>query len=51
MNIVEVEREIAAVYRWFAERAPGVRVQEAGRLADLWALFDRLVAEEGDGES
>lgn len=48
MRLEEVEKEIQAVYRWFAEQAPGVRVQEHGRLAQLWAEFDSQVGEDED---
>lgn len=48
MSIEEVENDIYAHYRWFAEKAPGVVVREEGRLAQLWAAFDRLVKFEED---
>ncbi len=47
MRLEEVEKEIKAVYEWFAREAPGVQVQEHGRLADLWREFDSQVYEEG----
>lgn len=40
MNLEEVEREIAGIYVWFSENAPGVQVQEIGHLSDLWAVAD-----------
>lgn len=43
MSLEEVERDIYDTYRWFSEVAPGVVVREEGRLAQLWAAFDRLV--------
>lgn len=43
MAIEDVEAEIYNHYQWFAKEAPGVVVQEEGRLAQLWAAFDRLV--------
>lgn len=46
MRLEEVEKEIKAVYEWFAREAPGVTVQEHGRLADLWREFDSQVYEE-----
>lgn len=39
-NITEIENEISAIYKWYAKEAPGVTVQEVGRLANLWALAD-----------
>lgn len=49
MKLQEIEDEIAHVYRWFAAEAPGVRVQEHGRLAQLWREFEfRIDAEEGN---
>ena len=47
-TLADIENEIAAIYRWFAKQAPGVVVQEAGTLADLWAIFDAEV-EQSDG--
>ena len=46
MDIESVEREIAATYVFFAENAPGIRVQETGHLADLWAVADAYYALE-----
>lgn len=37
----QLDFEIAETYRWFAKKAPGVKVKEHGRLAKLWAEFDR----------
>lgn len=47
MDLVEVEREIEGFYRWFSANAPGVRVREVGRLAQLWREFDSRVDSEG----
>lgn len=43
MMLEEAENEIASIYRWFAEEAPGVVVQEEGHLAQLWAFVDARV--------
>jgi len=43
LTLEEIEKEINGYYKWFAENAGSVVVQEAGDLADLWALFDRGV--------
>lgn len=40
MTLEEAENEIHGIYRWFAEEAPGVVVQEEGHLAQLWAVVD-----------
>lgn len=49
MTIEEVENDIYTHYQWFAKNAPGVVVREEGRLAQLWAAFDRLVRYEEEG--
>lgn len=46
MDLDAVEREIYDQYQWFAREAPGVRVQESGHLADLWAVADAYYALE-----
>ena len=46
MNENELHEEVAAIYRWFAKEAPGVKVREEGRLASLWALIDQLEAQD-----
>lgn len=43
MGLAEVEEEIYHTYQWFAKEAPGVVVQEEGRLAQLWSAFDHLI--------
>lgn len=45
-SLEETENEIAGVYRWFAREAPGVRVQEEGHLAQLWAVADAYYDKE-----
>jgi hypothetical protein len=40
MTLEQAENEIAAIYRWFAQEAPGVTVREEGHLANLWAVAD-----------
>lgn len=42
-SLNEVENEIAGIYRWFSQEAPGVSVREEGHLAQLWAVADRLI--------
>lgn len=46
MSLTQVENEIHSIYRWFAQEAPGVTVQEEGHLAQLWALADDYYAKE-----
>lgn len=40
MTLAEIEDEIEATYKWWAEMKPGVKPQEVGRLADLWRAFE-----------
>lgn len=43
MKLEEVEQAIYNHYQHFHREAPGVQVQEDGRLAQLWRAFDMLV--------
>lgn len=45
MTLDEVELRIFEHYQFFAKEAPGVKVQEVGDLAALWALADSMYAE------
>lgn len=42
MKLEEVEQAIYEHYQFFHITAPGVQVQEEGRLAQLWRAFDML---------
>lgn len=44
--IEKTENEINAIYKWWANQAPGVTPREEGHLARLWAEFDRLAGED-----
>ena len=46
LTLAEVEQAIYEHYQFFAREAPGVVVQEVGHLANLWAMFDEMIAEE-----
>lgn len=43
----EAHEQISAIYKWFAQQAPGVTPQETGELRSLWAIADQLHEEEG----
>jgi hypothetical protein len=42
----EVHADIHTIYRWWAEKAPGVTPVEENELGALWALADRLVEDQ-----
>lgn len=42
VKLVLLHEQIAQIYRWWADEAPGVTPQETGHLADLWAHVDQL---------
>jgi hypothetical protein len=42
--------QVAAMYRWWSEVAPGVTPAESGVLGELWVLIDRW-EEVGDDAS
>lgn len=44
MNLEEAEQEINSLYKFWAITAPGVTPQEHGRLGQLWAHVDTLLA-------
>lgn len=46
MNIDNIESEIQSHYRFFADQAPGVPVQEVGTLSQLWSLADYMYREQ-----
>jgi hypothetical protein len=48
VTIEDIEQSIKRTYEFFAEAAPGVVVQEQGRLAQLWALADRAYAKDAE---
>ena len=48
MSIEQIENDIAGIYRWWAQSAPGVTPLEAGHLADLWALADYEYEKEAE---
>lgn len=48
LTLDEAHNEINAIYRFYAEHAPGVTPLEVGVLGDLWAVADALHAEEND---
>ena len=48
LTLDEVHNDIAAIYRWWAVKAPGVTPVEAGELGALWALADILHEEEAE---
>lgn len=41
MTLESAEGEIYDIYQWMAREAPGIVVQEQGRLRELWAFVDR----------
>lgn len=45
MSLEQVEQAIFDHYQFFHITAPGVVVQEEGRLAQLWRAFDMLVGD------
>jgi hypothetical protein len=45
MNEEQAHAELAATYKWYSQEAPGVKVQEVGVVAALWAIIDRAVLE------
>ena len=48
MTLEEVEQEIANHYRFFHITAPGVRLREEGRLAQLWRYVDFYASDDVD---
>lgn len=46
MTVEEAEQEVYGIYQWFHREAPGTRVVEQGRLAQLWAYLDLCYEEE-----
>ena len=48
MTLDEVHEDIAAIYKWWAVKAPGVTPRESNELGALWALADILHEEEAE---
>lgn len=46
LSLAETEQKIYDHYQWFAKEAPGIEVQEAGVLAQWWAIADRYYEQE-----
>ena len=44
IRLLELNKELASIYRWWAEHSPGVTPKEEGPLKVLWAEHDRLIA-------
>ena len=49
-KLVYLHEQIAHIYRWWANEAPGVTPREDGHLANLWAEVDKLSEDELSGE-
>lgn len=49
-KLTQLHEQIAHIYRWWANEAPGVTPREDGHLANLWAEVDKLSEDELSGE-
>ena len=49
-KLAQLHEQIAHIYRWWANEAPGVTPREDGHLANLWAEVDKLSEDELSGE-
>lgn len=47
-RITRLEDDIAYIYTWYANNAPGVQVRESGALAEKWAELDFLYLVDED---